>query len=176
MFGPFQFGQADLSALIPGAVHSQLLQCQQIGTGAHGASGDHDAGNIDAGHTHQTARHPFITAGQKDSGVKRRGTGLDFDHVRDHFPAGKTVIDAVGSLTFTIAHIRTKISCAMPSGISDALSGGLNQAVQMAASGMAVSESALNKNLRFGQIFDAPAGTQAQRIHLWGEGAHLLTD
>ena len=42
---------------------------------------------------------------------------MDFDHVSDDFPAGKAVIDAVGSLAFPIADVGTEIPCSMAAGL-----------------------------------------------------------
>ena len=74
---------------------------------------------------------------------------MDFDHVSDDFPAGKAVIDAVGSLAFPIADVGTEIPCSMAAGLLHPFAHFFHKGIQMSASGMAVSESAFDNNLRF---------------------------
>ncbi len=163
---PVELRFIDLPALISGAVHAQLLQRQKLRSGCHGPAGHHHRRYIDPGQSHEVAGHPLVAAGDINPCIKRRGVGLDLNHVGDHLPADQREIDPVIALALTVAHISSKISGPVASCFCNAFHGRVHKFVQMTGSRMAVTEGAFHEYLRLFQIFQLPAGAKAQRIQL----------
>ena len=166
----------DLSALKLGRIHAELFKRQELRSGAHGTACDHNGGDIDTCHADQIAGHSFITARQKYTAVEGRGISMDFNHVGNHFTAGKAEVDAVSALTLSVTDICAEIARAVSARVSNAAAGRLCQPIQMARSGMAVAEGTLHNDLRLGEVFRLPPGAEAQRVKLGGDPAHFLTD
>ena len=59
---------------------------------------------------HQMRRNAFIAAADKHAAVKRRGIGMDFDHIGNHIAAGQRIIHAVVPLRHPVADIGGEIS------------------------------------------------------------------
>ena len=139
----------DLSALTHGTVLSDLFQSEKIRSGIHHPSGNNNGRNVHSSHAHQMCRHAFVTACNKNPSVERRGVGVDLDHICDHIPGSKGIIDPVMSLGFPVADVRGKVSGPMSSGLGHSFSGLFHQFQQMSAAWVAVPESTLDHDLGF---------------------------
>ena len=175
LLGPVELCFVDLAALILCAVHTQLLQRQQLRACVHGAAGDHHRGDVHPGQAHEVRGHTLVAAGNIDAAVKGGRVGVDLDHVGDHLAAGEAEVDAVGTLTLAVADVGGKVPGAVAAGLGCALAGGVDQLVQMAAAGVAVAKGAFYDDLRLGKFIRRPAGTQTERVQLGSQLAHFLT-
>ena len=176
LFCPVKAFLPDLSALILRTVFSKLLKRQKLRTRIHRAASDKNGRNIDPHQADQITRDSLVTAGNIDSCIKRCGICLDLDHVCDHFPACKRIIDAIRPLTFPIAYIGTEIPGAMSACIPHPLAHLLHKSVQMPGTRVTVAKRAFNQYLRFAQILRRPSRPDPEWIKLRRKGSHFLTD
>ncbi len=100
---------------------------------------------------------------------------MDFNHIGYHLPAGQTVINAIRTLTFPVAHVCTEISGSKTSRLRNSFSDLFDKYIQMNTARMTVAVSALNDNLGFCQIFRLPACSYTQRVQLRRQLPHFLT-
>ena len=147
MFIVSQLFLGDLSSLTHGAVLSDLFQGQKIRTGIHNSSGNDNGRNVHSSHSHQVCRHPFVTACNKNPSVKRRGVGVDLDHIGDHISGCQRIVNPVMPLGFSVADICGKVSGPMSPCLGHSFPGLFYQFQQMSASRMAVSKGTLDHNL-----------------------------
>ena len=116
---PGQLVLCDFPSLAFGAVHSDLLQREEVGTGVHNASGYDDRRKFQPPNRHQMSRNRLVTASYEDTRVECRGVCMDFDHVADGVPGSERVVDPVVSLCHAVADIGGKIPCSLASAVID---------------------------------------------------------
>ena len=166
MFCPVKALLSDLSALILRAVFPKLLERQKLRACIHRSTRDKNGRNIDPHHADQIAWNSLVTARNIDPGIKRCGICLDLNHVCDHLPACKRIIDAIRPLAFPVAHIGTEIPGAISACIPHPFTHLLHKAVQMSGSRVAVAKRTFNKNLRLAQILRRPSRPNPEWIKL----------
>ena len=173
VFGELELLAGDLAALVAGRDSTELLQSQQVGTSIHDATGNDDGGDVDAAHGHEVRGQALIAAGDEDTGVERRGLGMDLDHVGDHVAAGQRVVDAVVALGLAVADIGAEVTGAVATGLGNAGADLLDELKQAGRTRVRITKGRLDDDLRLVQVLDGPARTQAQRVHLGADGAEL---
>ena len=173
MLGKVELILRDLAALVAGGDSAQLLQREQVGTGIHDAARDHDRGDVDTAERHEVSRQALVAARHKNARIKRRGLGMDLDHVGDHVTRGQRIVDAVMALRLAVADIGREVARAVPAGLGNTRAHLLDKLKKAGASRMRIAKRGLDDHLRLVQVLDAPTGAQAQRIHLGADRAKL---
>ncbi len=100
---------------------------------------------------------------------------MDLDHIGDHLPARQTVIDTVRPLALPIADIGTIVTCSITAGLLDTLPHFFYQKIQVSASRMTVTVSALDHHLYLRKVFRLPSRSDPQRIQFRRQLTHFLT-
>ncbi len=164
---------ADLAALVTGADGAELLQGKKVGARVHNAADDHDGRDVNAPEGHEVRGQPLIAAGHEDAGVERRGLSVDLDHVGDGIAARQRVVDAVVTLCLAVADIGAEVARAVAARLGDARADLLDELEETGAAGVRVAGRGLDDDLRLVEVLNAPAGAEAQGVHLGADLAEL---
>ena len=157
------------------AVHSKLFQSQHFRSCIHSSARYKYRRNINSCKSHQISGYTLITAGEINSCIKWCCICMNFNHVCDHFTAGKTIINSICTLAFSVTDICAVITGTKSAFLSNSLADLFHKNVQMSTSWMAVSVCTLYHNLYFSQVFFLPSCTNTQRIKLRCKFSHFLT-
>ena len=191
VFVVFELLGGDHTCFFPGVVLADLFQRQQLvdRTGRilchillrqhvrfHDTAGDNNGAHLfEPSDAHQHGGHGLVAAGNEHAAVKAGGIGLRLHQIDDRVPVRQRVIDSVMSLGDPVAHVGRKIARGFAAALIDTLHSLLDKAVQMRGTRVAVAEGALHHNLGLVQVFDLPAHSHPERIHLRSKFTYFLT-
>ena len=191
VFVVFELLGGDHTCFFPGVVLADLFQCQQLidRTGRilrhillrqhvrfHDAAGHDDGTHLfEPSDAHQHGGHGLVAAGNEHAAVKAGGIGLRLHQIDDRVPVRQRIVDSVMSLGDPVAHVGRKIARGFAAALIDTLHSLLDKAVQMRGTRVAVAEGALHHDLGLVQVFDPPAHSHPERIHLRSKFSYFLT-